>query len=600
MARAKKSKGEGEPVEKAPKARREKPTKGGKAAKPTSAGGGKGRRFVLIIGDEGGILIFMQGTKVVRRLFAPSPQPSHTEAMHEIMTSHPRVPIYILADVLDQQYVAQTFPPVSSLSVGGLVKRRLDRDFQADDMTGALPLGRDKTGRKEWKFLLVSLARTQLMSDWLDLVLELPNELKGIYLVPVEAVNYVAALNKKASSDKPRPWQLFISHNKVSGFRQVVIHEGKLVFTRVSQAIDDAIPAVIAGNIEQEIINTMEYLKRLGFQENADLDATVIISQDVIESLDLKRFGFAHINILSPLGVSEALGLEQAALSADRFGDVVMAAAFGIAKKRVLRFSNAYMEKLAKLYKTQMIIRAAMWLLSVGLFGLTAMTVVDVISNYSTISEINAKIQQNTPKLEQAKKSVEGLNKDIAYKSATVATYDAYIKDTPRPEDFAAAIAPFISPAHRLLSMDWQYNEPNAKSPPPGGTALPVEVVVEFDFGAMGSSATTEALNKAAAELLESMKAGMPQYDVTNEPYPWVKVDKQEEAVSVDVVSVTTILPQDMIAKFRFRGVKKVAATPGAPGGAPGGAAAAPGAAPAAMPPGMPGGPPRPGPGGAQ
>ena len=36
----------------------------------------RARRFVLIIGDEGSILIFMHGRKVVRRLFAPSPQPS--------------------------------------------------------------------------------------------------------------------------------------------------------------------------------------------------------------------------------------------------------------------------------------------------------------------------------------------------------------------------------------------------------------------------------------------------------------------------------------------------------------------------------------------
>ena len=38
---------------------------------------GKGaKRFVLIIGDEGGILIFMHGSRVMRRLFAPSAQPS--------------------------------------------------------------------------------------------------------------------------------------------------------------------------------------------------------------------------------------------------------------------------------------------------------------------------------------------------------------------------------------------------------------------------------------------------------------------------------------------------------------------------------------------
>ena len=142
---------------------------GGVGGKPASAqgrkpqpvaGSKKGSRFVLIVGDEGVILVFMNGSKVVRRLFAPSAQPSHTEAIRDIMYGNPGVPIYMLIDVLDQQYIPHTFPPVSSLSVGGLVKRRIDRDFQPDDLKGALPLGRDKAGRKEWKFLLVSLART--------------------------------------------------------------------------------------------------------------------------------------------------------------------------------------------------------------------------------------------------------------------------------------------------------------------------------------------------------------------------------------------------------------------------------------------------------
>ena len=109
----------------------------------------KAGHFVLIIGDDGAILVFMQGNTVVRRLFAPSPRPDHTSSIVDLIQSNPTVPISVLADVIDQQYVRHSFPPVSTFSVNNLVKRRMERDFQAEDLTGMLRLGRDKSGRTE-------------------------------------------------------------------------------------------------------------------------------------------------------------------------------------------------------------------------------------------------------------------------------------------------------------------------------------------------------------------------------------------------------------------------------------------------------------------
>ncbi len=560
-------------AEKSPRESKVKAPKGG-AGKAS-----RGRKFVLIIGDEGAILIFMHGSKVVRRMFAPSPQPSHSEAMMEIMRAQPAVPLTILADVIDQQYVPQNFPPVSKLSVGGLVKRRLERDFQPDDLTGALQLGRDKAGRKEWRYLLISLAKTPLVSEWIDLLVELPNQLKGIYLVPVEAANYVNQLAKKRGGAL-RPWQLLISHNKVSGFRQVVMQNGKLIFTRVSQAIDDAIPAVIAGNVEQEIINTVEYLKRLEFRDSADLDATVIISQDVIDTLDLNRFNFASAEALTPLAVAERLNLEQAALSADRFGDVVMAAAFGATKKRGLRFSNAYVEKLSKLYLATIGIKIVTALVVLVLVGLIGTTAADIIGDYHHIGDTEYKSQQQKPELTSTQKAVNGLNQNVAYKSAVVATYDAYVKSDMTPESFAAGIAPFNSIKSRLTEFDWEVAEDSAAKPgtasAPAATkdALPLTAKVLIDFS--GSGTTLDVVDKSANELLESIKQAFPLYAVTAE-LPWQKEEAaHNEEVAVEVNSPSSIVVNNPVGIFNFRGIKK--ATPATNAAAPG--VAVPGARP--------------------
>lgn len=553
-----------------------------KGGKPVGKKGKK--RFILLIGDEGAILIFMQGAKVLRRLFAPSASPSHSEAMCEIMRSNPAVPITLLMDVIDQQYVPHTFPPVSALSVGGLVKRRLDRDFQPEDLKGALQVGRDKTGRKEWKYLLIALAKTPLLGEWLDVVLNLPNEMKGIYLVPVEAEHYLSMLSKKQSTEKPKPWRLMLSHNKVSGFRQVVTHNGKLIFTRVSQAIDDAIPAVIAGNIEQEIINTMEYLKRLEFRDSAELEATVIVSQDVIDLLDLRRFNFAKTSILSPLSISETLGLEQAALSADRFGDVVLAAAFAVSKKHSLRFSNAYIDKLSKIYKAHLGVRIAAVLLSLMFVGLAVDSVTTAFGNQGAITTATSKRSALQSKLTDSQRKVDGLTKDVAFKSAVVGAYDKYMSNTPDLEASLKNIVPLISAQQRITSMTWDLTgseKGNAPNPAgaAGGDKLPLNVKLEVDFSAAGN--TVETLNTAAEALRATMENTLKEYTVTADPFPWLKEDGQATKISLDQATDARTTIANAVVVFHLNGLKKVtnpaaAAAPAAPGPAANPVAGAP------------------------
>lgn len=497
---------------------------------------GKSKQFVLLIGDEGAILVFMEGSKVVRRLFAPTPQPASTEALVQLMQANPAVPLSVLVDSIDQQYVRQSFPPVSSLSVGSLVKRRLDRDFQTEDLKNYLPIGRDKTGRKEWNFLLIAVASTATFKEWLDLVMELPNEFKGIYLVPVEATNYIAML--RGTSGQPlRPWQLLVTHNKVSGFRQVVTQNGKLVFTRVTQAIDDAIPAVIAGNIEQEIINTIEYLRRLGFNDNSTLDITVVASSDVNEVLDLRRFSAGGSTVLSPLQISDALGFEQAALSADRFGDVVMAAAFLRTSKHVLKFTTAYANKLSSLYQLKKGLMIASALLALLLVGLSTQNILGMLENQAQTQTSTSKKTNASNELTSLQERVDGLNQDLAYKAAVVSTYDLFEPRMFNPTEFMAQLAGQLKPEQSLLTIDWALAK--QESPPTSGQSAPKQeaaapLTVKAEFEMKGTYADVDALEKAELAFIDALTQAMPDYTITHEPFPWQKDAGKTVEISFD------------------------------------------------------------------
>ena len=184
-----------------------KPTK--VKTKPNIKGKGKLRdiskgKFILMVGDDGAVMLLMQGNNVIKRLFSPSSEPTHVKPLLDILSANPKLPIYMLVDTIDQSYIKHTLPPVSPMSVGGLVKRRLKKDFAKEDMKGALSLGREKTGKREWNYLLVGVPTSGIVGEWLDLIMELNNHFKGVFLAPVEGENYIQAIIKAIGIEKKK------------------------------------------------------------------------------------------------------------------------------------------------------------------------------------------------------------------------------------------------------------------------------------------------------------------------------------------------------------------------------------------------------------
>ena len=485
----------------------------------------KAERFVLLIGDEGAILVYVKGRQVQRRLFAPSSQPEHVKTMLELMDAHPGVSLRILVDSIDQQFVRQTFPPVSALGISKLVSRRLARDFPPEDLKGALRIGREKGGRQEWNYLLIALANTPHLQGWLQLMLEQENRLLGVYLTPVEAQHYypaiVSSLPQRSYEGSRTSWKLMVSHHKVGGFRQVVLKDGKLAFTRLSPSLDDAVPAVLAGNIEQEILNSIEYIRRLGYEENATLEILVIAAQEVKDALDLNRFEAAGAYTLTPLEVAGLLQLDQAALSADRYGDVVLASFFAVEARPALLMMSRYGRQLAQMYQARHLGRlvAGVLVVLMGMAALSGLT--QFIRDRQTTNDFVTKREGLQPKLAKLKNAISEQDVDTSLKSAVIAAKQLFEPDRYLPFDFIAQLVPELGPEVTVNSIDWQRKElpggdnQNAVAALPDG---PLSVVVEFEL--IGSYADQEQLAKAAEAFFEKLKLAFPNYNLTGDKLP--------------------------------------------------------------------------------
>jgi hypothetical protein len=307
----------------------------------------------------------------------------------------------------------------------------------------------------------------------------------------------------------------------VGGFRQVVLKDGKLAFTRLAPSLDDAVPAVVAGNIEQEILNSIEYIRRLGYEENATLEILVIAAQEVKESLDLKRFAAAGAYALTPLEVSELLRLDQAALSADRYGDVVLAAFFATQAHPSLPLMPRYGKQLAQLYQLRLFGKLAAVVLAI-LMGMAALTsMYDFINDTHTAYTFTKEREGLQPKLAGLKKTISEQDVDTSLKSAVIAVRQVFQTDRYLPFDFIAQLATALGPEATVMAIDWRRrdlpggDQPNAAPPPPDA---PLLVSVEFEL--TGSFADRDQLAKAAQAFFETLKLAFPEYELTGENLP--------------------------------------------------------------------------------
>jgi len=106
----------------------------------------------------------------------------------------------------------------------------------------------------------------------------------------LNSIVFPISTKKQPSLIARSSWQIFICHNKVGGFRQVAFKNDKILFTRlISSAIGES-PDFVVGNIEQEVQNSFEYLKRLSLKEGENCDIYFIVSQEVKNRLIKVKF----------------------------------------------------------------------------------------------------------------------------------------------------------------------------------------------------------------------------------------------------------------------------------------------------------------------
>ncbi len=303
----------------------------------------KSGHIVISLGDEGAILTCFSGDRLENRIFTAS---AFSNEVADFFKGKENYIVSILLDTIDQNFVFSSLPPVGSKNLNKIIQRKLNTEFDKNDFNAYMFLGKEESkARKDLKYVFISVRNAPPLSEWLEFTAALPNLFNGIYLAPVEGEEFITKVKaiKKISKKSNEDWDILITQSRVGGFRQIVFKGGKLIFTRISQSLSIQSPDSVGLNISQEALNTLEYIRRIGYNDQP-ISLFIISSKDSLPYIDIPSVNKTDIHHLSPYDIAQTQSIKNAALENDKFGDVVFASNF-INSKKVLKLETGSSKK---------------------------------------------------------------------------------------------------------------------------------------------------------------------------------------------------------------------------------------------------------------
>ena len=349
------------------------------------------QNIVISLGDDGAILTRFIAGKLVKRAFASS---AYSSEFTNFVKDYPKDSVYLLLDTVDQNYIFSNLPSsVNSKNQLKIVKRKLQNEFDQNDLNSYINLGKDDLGsKKDVRYVFISLRNASPLTEWLEVIYDLPNKFMGIYLVPIEATDLVLRLEKSqqvpssanSKIESKEKWQVLITHNRVGGFRQIVFKNGKIIFTRISQNTGLQSPDAVGINITQEASNTLEYIRRIGFTDQP-LSVYIVAVKEAQQFIEIPGVNQKNVTFFSPLELAQKFALKEAALETDKFTDVILASNFINAKKKYLKISTAAAKKSENLEILGTVCTVILYILFLLFPVLTALELDEIIDNSSQL-----------------------------------------------------------------------------------------------------------------------------------------------------------------------------------------------------------------------
>jgi uncharacterized protein (DUF1778 family) len=176
-------------------------------------------------------------------------------AFDEFLAPHPGVPVYFMADVVEEDYRFETLPHAVGADRSELVQRKLKQHYRNTPHVAAWLLGRDRDKRRDDRYLFSALTNPNLVAPWLHAATVRGMPVAGIFLLPIVSAGLIGALRVKATN-------LLLVSQQSGGLRLTFFRDGQFRLSRLTRGEGGKVMGR-ARFIADEVSNTRVYLHAL-------------------------------------------------------------------------------------------------------------------------------------------------------------------------------------------------------------------------------------------------------------------------------------------------------------------------------------------------
>ncbi len=322
------------------------------------------KSFVVTIGNYGAVIALHDGNEIKNKIFLETLTEESKSDLKILFSKNHFIPIFILLDTTDQSYKKKSYPQMRLSDLQHIIRRDLASDGDHESLKSYIIEKKNSSknnknpnkAASKTECLFISAATGEIVTPWIDFLLEMPNHVPGIYLLPIESFSFLNLIKKdiisrsKAKKIGSEEVIFLILHNKVSGVRQIVFNKHGIVFTRcMNYSFNE--PDFL-GKYEQDIYSTFEYIKRLIPDLHiSEIHIANVFSSEILEKI--KSITSPELNFVnySPCEAAEKCNFKKILPANANYCDLILSRSFSNSKK-LLKFTNFKIKILEKYFIT--------------------------------------------------------------------------------------------------------------------------------------------------------------------------------------------------------------------------------------------------------
>ncbi len=195
------------------------------------------------------------------------------------LTHAPHDPVYLLVDVVEEEFREESIPHVVGNDRRSLIRTRLNRLFRDPTYSYAVVQGRDSDGRRDDQVLFTALIRPDLLSPWIGQIAKHKIPLAGIYSLPIVSETLIKRMPVDADH------ALLVTLQSTGGLRQTFFKNKRIKLSRLAIMPPGETPghaSYVLGEIEK-IRRYLNSLRQL--PHDSPLDVYVVGTAELLADI---------------------------------------------------------------------------------------------------------------------------------------------------------------------------------------------------------------------------------------------------------------------------------------------------------------------------